>query len=62
MQNVRTDLITCKKADFVPGNTCALVCAVDGGPCAYQKYCGIVGHAINTSGVIYCKEFEGNES
>lgn len=56
MQKIKYDLITCTKARFAPGNNCALVCTVDGGPCAYQKYCGIVGHAINTGKAYDCKE------
>ena len=55
---MRKDLISCKKADFAPGNKCALVCTVDGWPCAHQKYCGIVGHAINTGMADECKEYE----
>ena len=51
--------ILCANADFAPGNKAALVCAVDGGHCAYQKYCGIVGHAINTYRADECKEHEG---
>lgn len=56
------DLVDCKNAEFAPGGVSALICKVDGGPCAYQKYCGIVGHAINTYRANECKEFNYKES
>lgn len=49
--------VLCVNAKFAPGNKNALLCKVDGEPCAFQMWCGIVKHATNTYSAEDCKNF-----
>ena len=53
--------ILCANAKFAPKNKNALICKQSGDPCAYQMWCGVVGHATNVSAAYRCQNFEDLE-